>query len=292
MYTPNQILSGLKDPKLTIFELLKIANKRRAINITQKDWDNLIILDACRYDLFEEVNTLPGELTRGRSLGSKTGEFLKENFGDSQYPDTVYISANPQVQLHDIDRRFYDRIRLWEDEWDDELRTVPPEAVVTRTLQASEKYPHKRLIIHFVQPHYPFIGETGRQIKHGEMIGDGLIADERTAPTIWERLEKGEIERSIAWKAYRENLELTLPHLKRLIDGLNGKSIVTSDHGNAFGEWDIFGHPASRHIKSLVEVPWLEIMTDERKEIREGEIEPTTDETSELQDRLAHLGYR
>jgi hypothetical protein len=151
----------------------------------------------------------------------------------------VYISANPQVQLHDIDRRFYDRLRLWKDEWDDELRTVPPRAVVSRTLRAAKKHPHKRLIVHFVQPHYPFIGETGRQIKHGKMIGDGLIAGERTAPTVWERLERGEIERSVAWKAYRENLELTLPHVKELIDGLKGKSVATSDHGNAVGEWGI-----------------------------------------------------
>lgn len=185
------------------------------------------------------MNTLPGELTPARSLGSKTGEFLKQNFGDSRYPDTVYISANPQVQLHDIDRRFYDRLRLWKDEWDDELRTVPPRAVVSRTLRAAKKHPHKRLIVHFVQPHYPFIGETGRQIKHGKMIGDGLIAGERTAPTVWERLERGEIERSVAWKAYRENLELTLPHVKELIDGLKGKSVATSDHGNAVGEWGI-----------------------------------------------------
>lgn len=265
---------------------------RRAIDVTQKDWDNLIILDACRYDLFKEVNTLPGELTPVRSLGSKTGEFLKENFSDSRYLDTVYISANPQVQLHDIDRRFYDRLRLWEDEWDDELRTVPPEAIVTRTLQAAEEYPHKRLIVHFVQPHYPFIGETGRQIEHSEMIGNGLIADERTTPTIWERLETGEVERSVAWKAYRENLELTLPQLKKLVDGLKGKTVVTSDHGNAFGEWGIFGHPASRHIKALVEIPWLEIQDTKCKEVREGEIRSTTDEASDLEDRLAHLGYK
>lgn len=292
MYTPNQILTGIKNPKAGMFELLKVINKRKAINVSKKDWDNLIILDACRYDLFKEVNTLPGELTPVRSLGSKTGEFLKENFGDSRYPGTVYISANPQVQLHNIDRRFYDRLRLWEDEWNDDLRTVLPEAVVTRTLQAAEKYPHKRLIIHFIQPHYPFIGKTGRQIEHGEMIGDGLIANERTAPTVWERLEEGEIERSAAWKAYQENLELTLPHVKELLDGLNGKSILTSDHGNAFGEWEIFGHPASRHINALIEVPWVEIMADDRKEIQEGEVRATTDETSDLQDRLTHLGYQ
>jgi hypothetical protein len=53
-----------------------------------------------------------------------------------------------------------------------------------------------------------------------------------------------------------------------------------------------FGHPASCHIKTLVKIPWVEIMINERKEVREGEIQLATDDASDLQDRLAHLGYR
>lgn len=179
MYDLESMITGIKSPELAYFELLKVINRRRATTIVEEDWDNLIILDACRYDLFEEANFIPGELTPVRSLGSKTGEFLKENFGGSQFPDTVYISANPQVQLHNIDQLFYDRIRLWENEWDNEKRTIPPTAVANRSLQTERAYPNKRLIIHFVQPHYPFIGEKGEKIKHGEMIGDGLIAEKK-----------------------------------------------------------------------------------------------------------------
>ena len=39
-------------------------------HIMDEDWDNLIILDACRYDLFEEVNTIDGTLESRISLGS------------------------------------------------------------------------------------------------------------------------------------------------------------------------------------------------------------------------------
>jgi hypothetical protein len=44
----------------------------------QEDWDNLIILDACRYGAFERNNTIPGALEYRFSRGSMTGEFFEE----------------------------------------------------------------------------------------------------------------------------------------------------------------------------------------------------------------------
>lgn len=269
-------------------------NTKQATKVFDRDWDNLIILDACRFDLFETVNNIQGELTAVRSLGSKTGEFLKENFSDNTYADTIYISANPQVQLHNIEKNFYDCVRLWETDWDDELETVPPKRVSDKAIEINDEFPNKRLIVHFVQPHYPFIGETGRQIEHGEMIGDGLIKDERSYRTIWEQLRDEMIDEERVWEAYRENLELTLPHVDTLVTELPGKSVVTSDHGNAFGEWGIYGHPANRHIRSLVKVPWLEIPSDARKRITESKPDKTiqqTEITDEARERLEKLGY-
>lgn len=259
----------------------------------EQDWDNLLILDACRFDMYEEYSSIPGELRMVRSQGSKTGEFLKTNFDSDIFPDTIYVSANPQIQMHDIGRRFYESIPLWDTEWDDDLQTVPPERVAERAIEAERAHPNKRLIVHFVQPHYPFIGETGRRIRHGEMIGDGMIKEERSHPTIWDRLENGEISRDRVWKAYTENLELTLPHVQDLLNELTGKSVVTSDHGNALGEWGIYGHPAGVHIPSLVEVPWLMVDGEERKKVIEEKIE-TIDYHSEdtVDDRLKALGYR
>ena len=46
----------------------------------KEDWDNLIVLDACRYDMFKEINTIKGNLERGISRGSATSQFLIENF--------------------------------------------------------------------------------------------------------------------------------------------------------------------------------------------------------------------
>ncbi len=46
-------------------------------SVFREDWDNLIVLDACRHDLYEEVN---GETDHRITLGSRTMEFLEKNF--------------------------------------------------------------------------------------------------------------------------------------------------------------------------------------------------------------------
>lgn len=97
------------------------------------------------------------------------------------------------------------------------------------------------------------------------------------------------------WRAYIENLQLTLPHVERLCDELPGKTVVTSDHGNAFGEWGVYGHPHNRYLDCLINVPWLEFDGDDtRKKVTTGEIDETTTEFDEgvVDDRLSALGYK
>ncbi|TKX67638.1 hypothetical protein [Halorubrum sp. GN11GM_10-3_MGM] len=68
------------------------CNGTDGVPVVEKDWDNLIILDACRYDLFQEVSEVDGELSPAVSLGSSTGEFMRKNFGGGEFLDLVYIS--------------------------------------------------------------------------------------------------------------------------------------------------------------------------------------------------------
>ena len=63
--------------------------------IFEEDWDNLIILDACRYDFFEKLNHFQGVLEPRTSRGSKTWEFMRGNFRDRNLLDTVYVTDNP-----------------------------------------------------------------------------------------------------------------------------------------------------------------------------------------------------
>jgi len=251
-------------------------------DVLTQDWDNLIILDACRYDLFTEVNTIEDDLQKTYSTASNTGEFFQRELTE-EYPDTVYLTANPNFQLDD-ERRFHQVICLWEDDWDEDLNTVPPVNITEKTLETVNEYPDKRLVIHFVQPHRPFIGETGRE-----------TSGQYDQNTLWQCLNDGsiEIDDEFLWKAYRENLQLALPHVEQLIDELDGKTVITSDHGNAFAEYGMYGHPAQFHIPPLITVPWLTTPYDNRKTITKGELEndPAEIDSGAISERLAGLGY-
>jgi hypothetical protein len=271
------------------------------IAVMGQEWDNLLILDACRYDLFEAHHDFSGRLSKVHSRGSQSREFMEHNFTD-QYHDTVYISANPFISFLDDDM-FHATISLYGEKWDEEISTVRPESVVEATVRAHQEYPNKRLISHFMQPHHPFIGPTGQQFDTGGVKDPtrepGTNPRELTPP-IWIRLNQGDtaVDLETVWKAYVENFELVSEHANELVAALDGKSVITSDHGNLFGErlWPIpvrkFGHPPGIRAPELVDVPWFELPYDERQTVRsDPPVERDSAETTVVEERLKDLGY-
>ncbi|MFC7028080.1 hypothetical protein ACFQH8_12560 [Halomicroarcula sp. GCM10025710] len=137
---------------------------------------------------------------------------------------------------------FHETVSVWRDEWDEAFNTVRPEAMVDATIDAQERFPDKRIISHFVQPHYPFIGEFGRTLVD-EQAGMELSKRQATGETaesdhynVWDLLQQGVITEADLWKGYNENLQLTLDHVEDLLEELVGRTVVTSDHGNLVGE--------------------------------------------------------
>lgn len=59
-------------------------------------------------------------------------------------------------------------------------------------------------------------------------------------------------------KHYEKNLKRVLSAVSDLIKKIEGKIIVTADHGEAFGEDLRWGHTPCNHIPVLLNVPWLE----------------------------------
>jgi len=273
--------------------------------IHEEDWDNLLILDACRYDLFEEALVeydLSGKLSKRHSLESGTPGFLAENFLEGTFHDIVYVTSNPYVNTDLEDDTFHDVVSVWKDGWDEDLQVVTPKTMYEYAIKAAEKYPDKRLIIHFVQPHAPFIGEKrlgDRKMSaiREEALGDEINPKERKA-TPFELLARGEISREQVWEAYLSNLRHALPYVDNLLHELRGLNVVTSDHGNAIGEFAkpfplrVYGHPLGIKIPALTEVPWLEHQNGDRKEItEESPIVVDGDVDEETEKRLRMLGY-
>lgn len=280
---------------------VRLADRpNRGVRIMEEDWDNLYILDGCRYDAFRELAPSEGKLSKKISRGSMSWEFMQENFAGERFHDTVYVTANPYAARLEDDV-FHDTIDLL-DEWDPERQTVPPDAVAEALLDANERYPSKRLLGHFMQPHHPFLGETGRKLEHSGFRTDH--EDEHGDPSVWAVLRYGyrgydDVSEAAVWEAYLENLEIVLEHVEPLVEEISGKSVITSDHGNLIGERlspipiREYGHPEGVRAPELIEVPWFEIDSDVRKTIRAEEPREREDaDQSTVDDRLKALGYR
>jgi len=320
-YTPRKLLRALRNPQLARAEVNRLGVRANqtfyrhcssdGVKIPEREWDILIILDGCRYDLFAEnldefvADSDEYRLKQVLSQGSHSREFLVENFGGGTHHDTVYVSANPFV-FNQEDDVFHAVQNLLGEEWDSDLGTVPPEAVTSAGLDSLERYPNKRVIIHFMQPHFPFIGEQGRQLTHRRIHPDDVrdihgdnANSEVKGTIIWDRLQHGEVSREEVWACYRENLQVVAPHVVDLLTAADGTAVVTADHGNLLGErlWPVpvrgYGHPQHVHVPALVKVPWLRV---ERSPGRNIVPEPpeSMDSTSRatIEDRLAHLGYK
>jgi hypothetical protein len=226
---------------------------------------------------------------------------MRTNFDGRSLHDTVYVTANPHVYRLGDDV-FHDVVDLLETRWDEESRTVRPEAVVEEAITAHETYPDKRLIVHFMQPHFPFLGPTGAEFPH-QGLETHLDDDDRSgAPNPWFALiHDRDVDVEAVLAAYRENLDVVLPHVEALLEALPGKSVVTSDHGNLIGERGtpvpvrMYGHPRGLHQDELLAVPWLEVDADERRRtvseppVRAGS-EADPDEQV-VDRRLRALGY-
>ena len=142
-----------------------------------EDWDHLLILDACRADMFEEVVGHVGDsYERRRSNASATPEWIERTFSQKQLGDTVYITANPWASRQ-APHSFHEIINIWVEETElnhsdiqniegnlDEVDldlpdTIPAEKVTNRALEVASTYPNKRILVHYFQPHSPCIGK-------------------------------------------------------------------------------------------------------------------------------------
>lgn len=303
MYSISDLKEGVREPGKVIREFNKLYYTRfynrdfntSGVDVVKEDWDNLVILDACRFDMFEKENILDGRLESRISRGAATVEFLKGNFRDRELHDIVYLTANPQFAWNydDIRSDFFKVIDLWEDEeyWSEEYNTVPPEKVTEKAREVSSKYPNKRLIIHYMQPHFPFMPYDNDELLETEL-----------SDHFWDKIFHGKIDisKQEIWQLYKNNLKRALQSVENLLPDLEGRTVVTSDHGNFVGEraspfpvkeW---GHPIGIYDKTLVKVPWLVIDSERRREIVSEENENKSKEVDEqeVKEKLRGLGYK
>jgi hypothetical protein len=293
-YALNEVRRGIRDPRRAVSELNQLYNHYRAghqynpegIDVFAEDWDNLLVLDACRYDEFTRRSALPGRTEHRISRGSNSPEFIRGNFTGKELHDVVYISANGwYAKLRDdigADIHAFEFVKR------DAVGglTSRPETVAVAARAAAETYPDKRLIVHFMQPHQPYLGPLGERFDFSGSMMDTV----RHSGVSYEDV----------LEAYRENLDLVLEEVDPLLDDLPGKTVVTADHGELLGDREqpipirTYGHSEGVYHESLVTVPWHVYESGERKEIVAGGPSKKANDVDfeAVEQNLIDLGYR
>jgi hypothetical protein len=284
-------------------------HEQEPFNINTETWDNLFILDACRYDYFKKQYNIIGELQPAISGGSVSWEFMQHNFLNQQFHDTIYITANPHV--YRLPNDIFFKIEDLFDKWNDKLGTVHPEDVADRVIEIHNKYPNKRLIIHYMQPHTPWLGETADNIR-SRLDMKGINKDpwwkqtkDKKKTTVsgmdwFDGVRKGHISEKEMKEGYTQTLDIVLSSANDLIQQLDGKSVITSDHGEMLGEKlfplarSLYGHYYfDLCTTELRKVPWLEIDYEKRREVISGSPIRFTEENEQMiNSRLEAFGYR
>lgn len=324
---------GLSEGIHTALYELRVGMVRRIFQpfhdpeyIWERDWEVLLVLDACRLDLMEEVAADYGyidEVETCTSVATGTTAWSERNFSPrfaDELAETTYITANPNsITIGNVD--FPDRCpcgepiahdgraltitcpscgksvtgqrhhpfeqfdELWRSHWNKDLHTLPPNIVTARAIETMRDESPKRLIVHYNQPHHPFV------VQEENGFTTAFDTDERN---IWQALRKGSVSKGDVWDAYRDNLRYVLNSVSRFLNSADSDSVaITSDHGNALGEWGIYGHPNPPvPIPQLVDVPYIETVARNTDGIPSDSIQAETSEVEDaVETRLQDLGY-
>ncbi len=190
--------------------------------IHSSDFDTLIILDACRYDVFSQIYEpyFSGVLLKVRSRASCTRDWLRETWTED-YKDITYISCNQFMASQDYKHpsqyeprhKFKRIIDVWKE-------GLMPENIEKYALTTPG-----RKVLHYNFPHKPYYGKI----------------------------------RTLDLEGYWSNLEFVLEHIEKLLPKLSGLTVITSDHGELFSRHGVI-HPCSGPYDNdprLRDVPWF-----------------------------------
>lgn len=273
--------------------------EEKPVQIVREPWDFLVILDTCRYDIFKKVYGeffTDGKLRKAISPATWTREWLIKCF-PGKYDDIVYVSGNPNINskfkmiskryVFEANKHFFKIVDVWNFGWDDTVGQVPPKNVNKAFHKYYLKYPKKRFILHYQQPHYPWISMGGEPkpfkkryrtiYNHGvkglkpyslpvrilRKVPEVFYWNTRKILNIPSKSNKEQYYRFHGRKgmiqAYTQELKLGLKYVNMLVEAIDGYWLITADHGEQLGERGKYGHPAGNRVREQLEVPWFEI---------------------------------
>lgn len=259
-----------------------------------KDWDILVIIDACRFDLFQEFAPQHEVYDKFESVqsvyshASSSKEWLTKTFVEGPHDEvrnTSYITANGFTsEIGQVD--FNELKEVWRYGIHPEHHLVTPEPVTDAAVNCYRNTNSDKYIIHYSQPHAPFLHCSGKY--------DSAKDEPGATQNVWDGLKEGRYNRTEVWEDYGENLLTVLDHVDALVEDFSGKIVVSADHGNCLGEYGIYGHPSHCPVPSVREVPWAVAEGNGKRKYQptdsdRSEFERSDDE--DIKEHLSDLGY-
>ncbi|KYH26432.1 hypothetical protein HAPAU_15300 [Halalkalicoccus paucihalophilus] len=285
-------------------------------NVFEKEWDVLVVLDACRTDALHEVAPeypFLGDLGSIWSVGSTSHEWYVKTFVEEYreiLAETALISSNPFAEhtlvngeypprhprpfdltawrtVSDGDLAYFEQTRRHDRPFADVTDLAPhstavqdPSYVTDRAIVAGREE-FGKVVVHYFQPHRPFI--------HNLVTNNARMTVLEDEP--YEAGRSGNADITDIWPLYLDNLRLVLDSVGELLENIDGTVALTADHGELFGEFHQYGHFQSIPHPKLKKVPWVEMSgTDTKTRQPERAFSPI--EKHGLNERLTDLGYR
>jgi len=219
-------------------------------NVLDKKWDLLILLDSCRADALQELSNeyhFLDDCNTIRSVSSTSERWHTKTFTDEYkniMNNIVLVTGNYKSDILDP-KNFLEIIEVWRQDWD----LVPARPVTDAAIKAGRTIDNRdRMIVHYMQPHLPSFPSPPSlpRIKY-----DGGREES------WHQLRRGELTESEVWKGYMANLRYVLNDVELLLENIDAERVVvSSDHGDAKGEYGVYSHPHGQEISCLRTVPW------------------------------------
>lgn len=274
------------------------SQKSLLVELLEADKFLLVIFDSCRYDAFAETygDHYEGTLQKVRTTNTYTKKYQQTTWPD-QY-DLTYVAGGPVISDRNFKRsdlsyrpsKHFDTIvPAWDRGYEKELGVTPPEAVT----EVARETDADRMIVHYFQPHAPYVGEQRLRESHAPSEDDSSLIETRVESLrqIYEQIEAGEIDDEKLKGAYYSNLERVMRAAKPLIADVDRPTVITSDHGELLGEDGRYLHGGLPH-PVLCTLPWLNISACVG-EMETPSIRKTTEDkpSKSVEEQLRDLGY-
>lgn len=243
-----------------------MSRSQTQFELLRGEWRFLLVMDAARPDY---VRQLDPQFREVEALGGITHVWCHNLWG--LVPGVMtYFSANPVTswKRRKVGAEHVRMIEVWRDEWKKfgrwKVGSVHPADLNACVLAwLAEHRPPRRVVVHYLQPHAPYIA-FDLPVRCGNLM-DGPTGKQRDVDV------RDAIERKLmTWDdlrtAYMGNLRLVLAAAKDLVPHLRhqGEVVITSDHGELLGEGGRYGH-AGVPFDSIRHVPYWSSKWEERR---------------------------